>query len=271
MPWPSRRNRATLLTPAGLALHRLGCASVGAVRLRGGDPARFLDSDAYSGRGFARLRLGEHRQAVADAEKAFRLASRTRDVCTTPRGFTPSRPSWPHRGPQEGQEAVARRSPVPGPGTLAPRGPEAAPGRPPRGVPERRDPDRPPVRCSAVASLPGSGRASHIFARGHPTSQAEVERSSFKSTRKTLVGGCNPPGIEHCDRWVSPTLYENHINACGAYPEDDPPAEPCYGSTCNEHFAQLYIDFSVPPRVSGQPKRSPPGVASAPQPLPRSS
>jgi tetratricopeptide (TPR) repeat protein len=31
------------------------------------------DSDAYSGRGFARLRLGEHRQAVADAEEALRF------------------------------------------------------------------------------------------------------------------------------------------------------------------------------------------------------
>jgi len=31
------------------------------------------DSDAYNGRGFARLRLGEHRQSVADAEKALSL------------------------------------------------------------------------------------------------------------------------------------------------------------------------------------------------------
>ena len=34
-------------------------------------------ADAYNGRGYARLRLGEHRDAVADAEKALGIGERT--------------------------------------------------------------------------------------------------------------------------------------------------------------------------------------------------
>jgi eukaryotic-like serine/threonine-protein kinase len=37
-------------------------------------------ADAYNGRGAARLRLGEHRQAVADAERAVSLGGPTADL-----------------------------------------------------------------------------------------------------------------------------------------------------------------------------------------------
>ena len=38
-------------------------------------------SDAYAGRGSARLRLGEHREAVADVEKALGLGEPSGDLC----------------------------------------------------------------------------------------------------------------------------------------------------------------------------------------------
>ena len=72
-----RGNRAALLSRRGwlyivsdaprLALHDFEAA----IRL---DPSM---GDAYNGRGFARLRLGEHRDAVADAEKALALGEPT--------------------------------------------------------------------------------------------------------------------------------------------------------------------------------------------------
>ncbi|MFI5454652.1 MAG: protein kinase [Isosphaerales bacterium] len=72
-----RPNRAALLSRRGwlyivsdaprLALHDFEAA----IRL---DPS---GGDAYNGRGFARLRLGEHRDAVADAEKALGLGEPT--------------------------------------------------------------------------------------------------------------------------------------------------------------------------------------------------
>ena len=54
-----------------MALHRVGRAKLA---LHDFEAAIQLDpsfADAYNGRGYARLRLGEHRDAVADAEKAL--------------------------------------------------------------------------------------------------------------------------------------------------------------------------------------------------------
>ena len=131
------------------------------------------NGDAYNGRGYARLRLGEHRQAVADAEKAlslgepkpdlyYKAASRVRRRGHRRRG----------RGPQEGAGdrdpglaiSGSRRG-------LAPRGDQAAAGRTPRVVPERRHPQRPPVADAPPSHrASGSGRAGHI--RTQVTEQA---------------------------------------------------------------------------------------------------
>ena len=75
-----RPDRAALLTLRGrlfivsdapkLALHDFEAA----LRLDS------TNSDAYNGRGFARLRLGEHRAGVADAEKALSIGEPTAEV-----------------------------------------------------------------------------------------------------------------------------------------------------------------------------------------------
>ena len=155
-------NRATLLRRRGwlyivadapqLALHDFEAA----IRLDA------TSGDAYNGRGSARLRLGEHRQAVADAEKA--LSARRAETGPLLQGRARVRRRGHRRrgrGPQEGAGdrdpglaiSGSRRG-------LAPRGAQAASGRTPRVVPERRDPHRSPV---ADASPPhfacGSGRS----------------------------------------------------------------------------------------------------------------
>ena len=81
-------------------------------------------ADAYNGRGFARLRLGEHRDAVADAEKALGIGEPDlASVIQRRPGLRPRGRRRRGRGPEEGSGDRDPGGPVPGPRhRVAPRG-----------------------------------------------------------------------------------------------------------------------------------------------------
>ncbi len=159
------------------------------------------NGDAYNGRGFARVRLGEHRQAAADAEKALAVGEPKPDLYyKAARVYAVAAIAAAAEVRKKGQETVTLGLAISGSRRgLAPRDAQATPCRTPPDFPERRHPQRPPV---AAADPPhcrsGSGRAHPV--RGQVIGQADAvnEHRSRAATMPVSLAGIAHPLALSC-------------------------------------------------------------------------